>query len=135
MRDAWSSSDADIDLVVVTFASPRAAGGYGRRFDLGVPVLSDENRTWYGALGFPRGRTAALFRWQTIATYVSLMRKGRRIERPTDDISQLGGDAVVDGHGRISWIFRSVAPDDRPTATEVMVAARSAATATGEATS
>ena len=123
MRDRWERSVEGADLALVTFASPRAAGGYGRRFDLGMPVLSDPERGWYRALGLPRGSTSTVFRWRTLREYGSLMAKGRRLERPTDDIHQLGGDMVVDRSGRISWLYRSDAPDDRPTAGDVIAAA------------
>ncbi len=126
MRDRWERTDRRVDLVVVTFASPRASGGYGRRFDLRVPILSDPDRLWYRALGFPRGSTATVFRWRTIREYGRLVARGRMPERPTDDLHQLGGDAVIDGEGRIAWLYRSVAPDDRPAADDVVDAALAA---------
>ncbi|MDQ4049819.1 MAG: AhpC/TSA family protein, partial [Actinomycetota bacterium] len=48
-------------------------------------------------------------------------------ERTDGDLLQLGGDAVLDAHGRLAWIHRSAGPEDRPTVEELVTVVRRAA--------
>jgi len=59
--------------------------------------------------------------------YASLLARGRRSERTDGDVLQLGGDAVLDAHGRLASIHRSAGPEDRPTVDELVTAVQRAA--------
>jgi hypothetical protein len=68
---------------------------------------------------------------KVIARYGRLLRAGRngtgpQLGRPQvmGDPRQLGGDAVVDRDGRVSYIFRGTGPNDRPAIADLIAAIR-----------
>ena len=111
-------------IVVVSFASPASLARYRERFDLGDAVLlSDTHRAAYAAFGF--GRASAARVWldpRVWWRYAQLLRGGRRLERLEDDALQLGGDVLTDNTGRVTWVYRSTGPEDRPSIAEVLSA-------------
>jgi hypothetical protein len=46
--------------------------------------------------------------------YARLLARGERLRLAREDTLQLGADAVVDGEGRLAWVYRSRGPEDRP---------------------
>ncbi|MCP5028050.1 MAG: hypothetical protein GY929_17380 [Actinomycetia bacterium] len=125
MRDRLDDIEP-ADIVVVTFTRSRALHGYRRRFADPLTVIADEERALYRALGFGRGSVARVWGWRTAATYARLMAKGKRPSRPTEDTLQLGGNAVIDADGRLSWLYAGASPDDRPPVDEFLDAIRAA---------
>jgi hypothetical protein len=63
--------------------------------------------------------------FSSVRAYGRLLTLGRRLERPTDDTLQLGGDFVIDREGRLSYTYKSRAPDDRPSVAELLEAVHS----------
>ena len=112
-------------VVLITFTRRRNLHGFRRRLGLAYPVLADENRAVYGSYGLGRGRWWRVWGWGTVRAYSRLLSLGRRLERPTDDTLQLGGDFVVDGEGRLVYTYESRAPDDRPSVDDLLDAVRS----------
>lgn len=115
-------------MVCVTFAEPRALRGFERKMKLPYPLYGDPDRATYGALGF--GRASVRRVWldpRVWRRYAGLLLRGRRPERqPEQDTLQLGGDAVIDAGGRVSWVYRSEGPDDRPSVDELVAAVHAA---------
>jgi peroxiredoxin len=101
-------------VVLVTFTRPRNLPGFRRRLGLRYPVVTDETRAVYRAYGLGRGPWWKVWGPRALLASVRLVRAGRRLERPTEDTLQLGGDFVVDPDGRLVYAYRSNAPDDRP---------------------
>jgi hypothetical protein len=101
-------------VVLVTFTRPRNLRGFRQRLGLRYPVVADETRAVYRAYGLGRGQWRKVWGPRALVVYVRLVRAGRRLERPTEDTLQLGGDFVVDPDGRPVYAYRSNAPDDRP---------------------
>jgi peroxiredoxin len=114
----------DAVVVLVTFTRPRNLRGYRGRFGLPYPVLSDEGRAAYRAYGLRRGPWWRVWGISTLREYARLLRGGARLQRPTEDISQLGGDFVVDREGRLAYAYRSKGPSDRPPVEELVEAVR-----------
>lgn len=108
------------EVVVVCFSAPEFVAGYQRERLHPMTVLVDEDRTSYRAYGFGRGSVRRVWGLRTWRAYARLLRAGRRFQRPTEDTLQLGGDVVVDRDGRISYVFRSSDPDDRPPVDELI---------------
>ncbi|MCP3912352.1 MAG: hypothetical protein GY713_15520 [Actinomycetia bacterium] len=115
------------EVVVVTFSRARNLRGYRRRFAEPLTVIADEERALYRALGFGRGSVVRVWGWRAAASYTRLMARGHRPDRPTEDTLQLGGNAVVDTHGRVSWVYAGAGPDDRPPVDEFIAAIRAGA--------
>jgi hypothetical protein len=105
----------DAEVVVITFARQRALAGYRTRYVAPLPVLSDETRGTYRAFGFGRGSVRRVWGWRALRRYVELLRSGRRDVGIEGDTLQLGGNVVIDRHGRVAWLFHGAGPDDRPT--------------------
>ncbi len=131
VRLAETDDFADALVVVVTFTRPRNLPGYRRRFAEPLPVLTDQDRALYRMLGLGRGSVARVWGWRSFRSYVGLLRSGGRLDRGPDDRTnedtlQLGGNAVIDAEGRLSWLFRGSGPDDRPSVDELVEAVRRA---------
>ena len=116
----------DAAVVLITFTRPRNLAGFRRQLGLRYPVLADETRARYRAYGLGRGRWWRVWSARTLGAYARLLRGGRRLERPTQDTRQLGGDFVVGPDGRLSFAYRSERPDDRPAVDTLVAAVRSA---------
>jgi hypothetical protein len=104
----------DATVALITFTRVRNLRGYRSRLGLPFPVLADEDRAVYRAYGLGRGPWWRVYGWRTLTRYAQLLRGGRRLERPTEDTLQLGGDFVVDRDGALVFAHRSKGPDDRP---------------------
>jgi peroxiredoxin len=113
---------ADAEVALVTFTRARNLRGYRSRLGLPYPVLADETRAAYRAYGLGRGRWWKVWGPATLKAYARLVRKGARVERPTEDTSQLGGDFVIDRQGRLAYAFRSTGPADRPSVDDLVAA-------------
>ena len=112
-------------VVVVSFAAPASLAAYRERFDLhDATLLCDEARAVYAAFGFDRATRRRVWLDPRVwRRYAALLRQGRRLEAPDEDVLQLGGDVLVDPDGRVAWIHRSTGPEDRP-ALGALLAAR-----------
>lgn len=114
----------DAEAVVICFSAPDYVADYQRDQLHPMTVLVDETRASYRAYGFGRGSVRRVWGLRTLRAYARLLRAGRRLQRPTEDTLQLGGDVVVDRDGQISYLFRSSDPDDRPSVDELVDAVR-----------
>ncbi len=112
----------DATIVVVTFAAPERLAAY--RDHLGVPfsILADVNRTLYRLLGAERGTNRQVWSLGTLRMYARLMRQGRRLQHPTEDVHQLGADAVVGRNGVLRYLSLPATPDARPLVTDLIAA-------------
>jgi hypothetical protein len=115
---------AGAEVVLVLFTAPRNLRGYRSRFGIRYTVATSEDRAAYRAYGL--GRASILRAWGpgALRAYVHLLRRGRRLERLTEDTFQLGGDFVVGRDGRIVYAYRSRGPDDRPPVDDLVAAVR-----------
>ena len=119
MRDRLGEF-GDCAAALITFTRQRNLRGYRNRFQLPYAVLADEPRATYRAYGLGRGRWWHVWGLATLRAYARLLRRGVRLERPKEDTSQLGGDFIVDREGRLTYIFRSKGPSDRPSVDELV---------------
>ena len=113
-----------VRIAIVAFAKPESLIAYQHRQRLDhVLVLSDPDRQAYDAFGLGRG---SIFRvWldpRVWARYLQLVLRGRRPELARQDTLQLGGDALTDSAGRLTWIYRSLGPEDRASIAEIQAA-------------
>ena len=89
-------------------------------------MLVDSSRAAYLAYGLGRGSVREVWGPKIWWAYAKLIRRGRRVHRPTEDTRQLSGDFVVGRNGRLAYVFRSKDPDDRPAVDDLLVAVRNA---------
>lgn len=121
MRDRLDELEG-AEVALVLFTAPRNLRGYRGRNALPYSVVTSEDRAAYRAYGLPRGAVTRVWGWRTVREYGRLLRRGRRLERPSEDTLQLGGDFVVGPDGRLVYAFRSVGPDDRPPVDDLVAA-------------
>jgi hypothetical protein len=122
---------ADLDqlgfaLVAVGFSPPEALATLARHLAWPDPFCSDEERLLYQRLGLGRAASGQVFTPGTRAVYAAAAARGETVERPVEDLRQLGGDALAVG-GVARVVFRPASPDDRPDVDELVAAASSLA--------
>ncbi len=107
-------------VLVVTFESRERAQRYAAEMKLPWPLLVDESRRLAWGYGMDRGRRWDLYGPAAIWTYLKLLARGRRLERPTDDVTQLGGDILVGADARVLLHHVGSGPADRPAVSEIL---------------
>ena len=113
---------ADATVAVVTFAEPHRLAAYRTRLGVPFPILSDPTRELYRLLGAGHGTNRQIWSLGTLRLYARLLRAGRRLARPTEDIHQLGADAVIGRNGRLRYLALPTSPDQRPPITDLIAA-------------
>ena len=110
----------DATIAVVTFADPSRLSAYRDHLGIPFPILADVDRTLYRAVGAERGSNRQIWSLGTLRMYARLLRHGRRLERPTEDIHQLGADLVAGADGVITYLALPPTPDARPPMEELI---------------
>lgn len=113
MRDHLSDF-AGSTIAAVTFAQWRDLAAHRSHLDLPFPLLADPQRQVYEQFGLGRASRRNIWNPGTLKLYTDLLRRGRKLRRPTQDTRQLGGDFVLGGDGRLVAGFWPASPDDRP---------------------
>lgn len=115
MREQESKLEAlDVRVAVVTFDADFMARAYVEQTELAWPLLIDSERVLYHAYGMLRGRAWDLYGPPAIWAYFKLFAKGRWLRRPGSDVTQLGGDVLVDPEGIVRLHKVGSGPADRP---------------------
>ena len=104
----------DVQVVVVTFQSGPVAEAYVRDTRLEWPILIDSALEVYQAYGMNRGHWWSIFGPPSWWAYMKLLLRGRRLRMPSGDVSQLGGDVLVDPEGVVRLHHVGDRPGDRP---------------------
>lgn len=112
-----------IGLILVGFSPPQRLAAIARHLGWPGRILADPGRALYQRLGVRRAPLWRVYSPGTLASYAAAAARGHRLARPVEDTRQLGADAVmVDGVIRQLW--RPHTPNDRPSAAELVAAAR-----------
>jgi hypothetical protein len=110
VREALTGLEAS--LVAVLPGSVEQLRLFRDELELDTPLLSDPAWELHHAYGLGRGNRRAIFAsTSTWLAYARLLHKVR-LRRPTQDVMQLGGTAVVGGDGNLGWLYRSRNPSD-----------------------
>lgn len=111
-------------VLIITFGSLLGAHTWLEETCSPFRLLLDPERKVYQAYGLER----SFFRsWniRTLLTYVKLLASGRKWRGIQGDSAQLGGDFILDPHGKIHLAYRSHDPTDRPTVHDLLAILRS----------
>ena len=114
--------------VAVGFSPPDALAKLADELAWPWPFLSDTDRLLYARLGLERAARRAVFNPGALDVYRKAAARGVALNRPVEDVRQLGGDAVV-RDGRVVQLFRPASPDDRAPVDELLTAVSEAAAA------
>ena len=112
----------DARIAVVTFANPERLAAYRQHLRLPFEVVADVDRKLYQLLGAERGTNRQIWSAGTIRMYLRLAFAGRRVRWPTEDIHQLGADAVIGRDGTLRYLSLPSTPDARPPVSELIAA-------------
>lgn len=121
MKVAERRDEIGARIGCITFADPGRLEGFQRKMRLPYGLYTDPRREAYRAFGIERASVRRVWLdprvwWR----YATLLARGQRPQVSEEDTLQLGGDAVLDGDGRLSWIYRSRGPEDRPPVGELV---------------
>ncbi len=115
----------DAVVLVVSFDAARRVEGYCRRHQLPFHCLVDEARDAYRAYGLTRGSWRQTLTLRALAPYVRRFFSGRAVRAAAgQDIRQRGGDFVVGRDGRLTLVYVSDDPADRPDVDSIVAACR-----------
>ncbi len=112
----------DARIAIVTFATVERLAAYRQQLHLPFDVVADTDRTLYRLLGAERGTNRQVWSPGTLRMYGRLLRAGRRLKRPTEDIRQLGADTVIGRNGELRYLCLPPTPDARPPVDELIAA-------------
>jgi peroxiredoxin len=114
-------------LVLIGQATPRDAANFRRRFKLELPVLADEDRASYKAMGLKTGSVADLLGPRVVAKGIlTSARNGVMQGMTVGHPAQLGGVAVIDRDGRFLWLHRARDASDNAPPEQILAAATTA---------
>lgn len=109
-----------VTVAVVTFQAGPLVAAYIRDTSLPWPVLIDSSLALYSAYGMDRGRLWEIWSPASWWVYVRLLLGGRRLQPPSGDVHQLGGDVLIDPQGIIRLHHVGRGPADRPSVASIL---------------
>jgi AhpC/TSA antioxidant enzyme len=119
---------AKCGVVVISQGKPQVLAHFEKRNGFLFPVLGDPDRVAYKAFGLERVRWwTFLFPW-VLWGYLVRILTGTLPKMPyqSEDVTQLGGDFLLDQTGKVLWSFRSADPSRRPSVDEMLKAVNAA---------
>jgi hypothetical protein len=103
-----------VRIVVVTFENDFLARAYVEDTSLTWPLLVDDIRETYRAYGMLSASFWDIWGPKTWWVYLKEILKGERMRKSEGDISQRGGDVLIDPDGIVSLHHVGAGPADRP---------------------
>jgi len=100
--------------VVVTFESDFLARTYVEESSLTWPLLVDDTRETYRGYGMLHASFWDLWGPKSWWAYAKELMRGAKLRKPGGDISQRGGDVLIDPAGIVSLHHVGAGPADRP---------------------
>ena len=123
MREQQTELDRlNVAVAVVTFELGPVAERYVQDHKLDWPLLVDESRALYAAYGMHRGHWWDVFGPAAWWVYFKLLLRGRRLRRTSGDVTQLGGDVLIDPRGIVRLHHVGRGPADRPPVETILAA-------------
>lgn len=114
----------NVATAVVTFEADPLARAYVKETNLTWPLLLDQDRELYHAYGMLRGNWWNLYGPAPIWAYLKLLFAGRRLVRPGTDVTQLGGDVLIDPTSIVRLHHVGNGPADRPPVESILAVVR-----------
>jgi prostamide/prostaglandin F2alpha synthase len=113
-------------LVLIGQATPRHAAQFRRRQGIQLPVLADEQRASYRAVGAKMASVTELFGPRSVSKGLLAGARSRKIQtRTIGNAAQLGGSLVVRPDGTVAWSHMSANAGDNASPQEILAAVRS----------
>ncbi|HUW84501.1 MAG TPA: SelL-related redox protein [Phycisphaerae bacterium] len=103
-----------VKVLVIAFEAGPVTQAYVGETNLRWPLLVDESRELYVHYGMLRASWWRIWGPATLWAYAKLFLRGRRPRKSGGDVSQLGGDVLIDPNGVVALQHVEVGPADRP---------------------
>jgi len=110
----------NVRIVVVTFEHGFLAQSYVEDTSLSWPLLVDATRETYRAYGMLSASFWDIWGPRTWWAYLKEILKGQRMEKSGGDISQRGGDVLIDPSGIVALHHVGAGPADRPPVASIL---------------
>ena len=110
------------DVLTITFSSLGYAKVWSQEVCPQFPLLLDADRALYRLYGLERSLVSP---WSPRAVWraLTLLRAGRRWQGIRGDVTEQGGDVVVEASGLVRYLYVSRDPSDRPSVDDLLAAA------------
>jgi hypothetical protein len=99
-------------VAAIGMGRPDMAAFFRDQFDIPFTLLVDHDKETYKALGIKKGTWFQISGPQNWPRFARAFLTGKGIAKPEQDVLQLGGLAIVEPGGEISFIHRSEASSD-----------------------
>jgi hypothetical protein len=109
-----------VRIVVVTFENDFLARGYVEDTSLNWPLLVDDTRETYRAYGMLSASFWDIWGPKTWWAYLKEILKGQKMKKSEGDISQRGGDVLIEPDGVVSLHHIGIGPSDRPAVESIL---------------
>jgi hypothetical protein len=104
-----------VRILVVTFENDFLARAYVEDTSLTWPLLVDDTRETYRAYGMLSASFWDIWGPKTWWAYLKEILKGGKLRKSEGDLSQRGGDVLIDPDGIVALHHIGAGPSDRPT--------------------
>ena len=107
-------AELSVAVAVVTFEAGFLARQYVEESGLVWPLLVDENRELYRGYGMLAASFWDIWGVKTWWAYLKAALRGQKLQQSHGDISQRGGDVLIDPSGTVRLHHVGEGPADRP---------------------
>ena len=122
-------AEFSVKVVVVTFEAGFLARQYIEESGLIWPLLIDENRELYRGYGMLSASFWDIWGPKTWLAYGKAIIAGQKLRGSQGDVSQRGGDVLIDPGGMVRLHHVGEGPADRPSVAQLLKAIRTAQSA------
>lgn len=113
-----------VAVAVITFEAGFLARQYAEESGLVWPLLIDENRELYRGYGMLSASFWDIWGPKTWWAYLKAVLHGRKLPQSHGDISQRGGDVLIDPGGIVRLHHVGEGPADRPSLAVILESVR-----------
>ncbi len=113
-------AELSVAVAVVTFEAGFLARQYVEESGLVWPLLVDEKRELYRGYGMLAASFWDIWGPKTWLAYGKALLSGQQLQQSQGDISQRGGDVLIDPEGMVRLHHVGEGPADRPSLTLIM---------------
>lgn len=112
--------ERNIDVVVLTFEAGYLARQYVQETGITFPLLVDERRELYKAYGMLEASFSDIWGPKTWWVYFKEILAGHLPKKSSGDITQRGGDVLIDPKGIVRIHHVGPGPADRPSIASIL---------------
>ncbi len=112
----------NVKITIVTFEANYLARSYAEETNYKFPILVDESREVYSAYNMLSASFWEIWGPRTWAAYLKEFARGNWLKKSEGDISQRGGDVLIDPAGILRLHHVGDGPSDRPAVSSILLA-------------